>query len=89
MLTPVPVMLTDPGLLVIVHEPDEGNPSSTTLPVDKPHVGWVIAPGTGGPGIALTVKVYVAVAAEQGDPSGLSVVTLISITLPASAASGE
>lgn len=87
-LVPVPVLLTDPGLLVTVHVPVDGNPSSTTLPVDNSHVGWVIAPITGGSGIGLTVKLYVAVVGEQGDPSGLSVVTLISITLPASAIAG-
>jgi len=87
-LVPVPVLLTEPGLLVIVQVPVDGNPSSTTLPIDNSHVGWVIVPGTGAPGIILTVKVYVAVFAEQNDPSGLSVVTLISITLPSSATAG-
>ena len=40
----MPVVLTLPGILVIVQTPDEGNPLSTTLPVGTEKVGWVILP---------------------------------------------
>jgi hypothetical protein len=43
---------------------------------------------TGAVGIVFTVSVYVAVAGEQGEPSGLSVVIVIVTVLPASAAAG-
>lgn len=86
-LEPEPVVVFPPGLRVIVQLPD-GNPVSNTLPVETAHVGWVIVPTTGAVGIAFTVSVYVAVAGEQGEPSGLSVVTVIVTVLPASAAAG-
>ena len=35
-----------------------------TLPVAVAHVGWVIVPGTGAPGNALTVTVVAEEAAE-------------------------
>lgn len=80
-------MVFPPGLLVIVHEP-AGKPLSTTLPVDTEHVGWVMVLTTGAVGIVFTVSVYVAVAGEQGEPSGLSVVIVIVTVLPASAVAG-
>ena len=40
-----------PGKRVSVHVPVAGRPPMTTLPVGRSHVGWVIAPGTGGVGI--------------------------------------
>lgn len=49
-LVPVPVVVTPPGDLVKVHVPVDGNPLKTTLPVATVHVGWVIAPTTGGVG---------------------------------------
>jgi hypothetical protein len=39
-----------PGILVSVHEPDEGSPFKTTDPVGEVHVGEVIAPATGAAG---------------------------------------
>ena len=47
----MPVVLTLPGILVIVQTPDEGNPLSTTLPVGTEKVGWVILPTTGAEGV--------------------------------------
>lgn len=44
-----PVVVTPPGVLVIVQFP-EGNPLNTTLPVGIVHVGWVIAPTIGAVG---------------------------------------
>ncbi len=41
---PVPVEVAPPGLLVKVHVPEAGSPLKSTLPVDTPHVGWVIVP---------------------------------------------
>jgi len=48
----------------------------------------VIVPTTGAVGKAFTVKVYVATAAAQGAPNGLSVVTVIITVLPPSATAG-
>ena len=56
-LVPVPEDVTPPGLRVSVHVPAEGNPLSTTLPVDTAQVGWVIVPTVGAEGIAFTVNV--------------------------------
>lgn len=48
---PVPVVIVLPGVLVMVHVPDEGNPFRTTLPVAKLQVGWVTVPTVGAVGI--------------------------------------
>lgn len=50
MLVPVPVKVVPPGYLVSVHEPVEGSPLNTTLPVAKEEVGWVMVPTTGADG---------------------------------------
>ena len=50
-LIPVPVLVTPPGVRVIVHVPMEGKPLSVTLPVDTVQVGGVIVPTTGGVGV--------------------------------------
>jgi hypothetical protein len=50
-LVPDPLVVTAPGLRVNVHVPLEGNPLSTTLPVETMHVGWVIVPTTGADGV--------------------------------------
>ena len=47
-----------------------------------------MAPTVGGVGVALTVRVYVAVAAAQGSPRGLLVITVIVTVFPASPAAG-
>jgi hypothetical protein len=39
-----------PGILVSVHDPDEGSPFNTTVPLGEVHVGAVIVPGTGAAG---------------------------------------
>ena len=49
---PVPVTVAPAGRRVIVHVPVAGNPLKTTLPVETLHVGWVIAPITGGVGVS-------------------------------------
>jgi hypothetical protein len=38
-LVPEPKVITFPGVRVMVHEPDEGNPLNATLPVETVHVG--------------------------------------------------
>jgi hypothetical protein len=87
-LVPVPFVIIPPGLRINVHVPVEGNPLSTTLPVATVQVRLVIVPTTGAVGKAFTVKVYVATAAVQGAPNGLSVVTVIITVLPPSATAG-
>ena len=87
-LIPVPCVSIAPGFLISVHVPDEGNPLNMTLPVDIEQSGCVLVPITGAPGLAFTVRVYVAEAAAQGAPSGLFVVRVITIVLPASNGAG-
>ena len=70
-------MVVPPGVRVIVHDPEMGSPLSCTLPLVIVQVGCMIAPGTGGAGLPFTVRTYVAIAAVQGEPSGLSVVMVI------------
>lgn len=49
-LVPVPVVLISPGFVTIIHEPDEGSPVSSTLPVERLQVGCVTAPVRGAEG---------------------------------------
>jgi hypothetical protein len=49
-LTPVPVVVAAPGVLVKVQLPEEGNPSSKTTPFVV-HVGCVIDLTTGALGV--------------------------------------
>ena len=51
LLVPVPAVVTPPGKRVITHEPVEGNPFNTTLPVGIANVGWVIVPTVGAAGV--------------------------------------
>jgi hypothetical protein len=48
---PLPVIVNDPGNLVIIQESVEGKPLNTTLPVGSASVGWVIVPTTGAAGV--------------------------------------
>lgn len=57
MLVPEPVIVNPPWVRVNVHNPPEGSPLNTTLPVPNPHEGWVTVPTTGDEGMALTVSV--------------------------------
>ena len=50
-MVPLPVIVNDPGNLVIIHESIEGKPLNTTLPVGSANVGWVIVPITGTAGL--------------------------------------
>ena len=51
-LTPEPVVVVPPGVLVKVHVPLAGNPLKITLPVTKAQLGWVIVPTVGAVGVA-------------------------------------
>jgi hypothetical protein len=51
-VTPVPVVVIPPGLLVNVHVPEEGKPLNATPPVATLQVGWVMVPITGAVGVA-------------------------------------
>jgi hypothetical protein len=51
-LVPVPVVVVPPGVLINVHDPVEGNPLKTTLPVDTEQFGCVIVPTVGAVGVA-------------------------------------
>jgi hypothetical protein len=68
----------------MVHVPDDGRPLKATLPVDTSQVGWTIVPITGAVNLSRTVNVYVALAAAQGAPAGLSVVMVITTVFPTS-----
>jgi hypothetical protein len=85
---PVPFVVTAPGLRINVHVPDEGNPLSTTLPVETTQVRLVIFPIAGADGNAFTVRVKVPVAAAQGAPRGLFVVMVMITAFPPSANDG-
>ena len=52
MLVPEPEVVTPPGVLVSVQLPEAGNPLNNTLPLETPHVGWVISPTIGAAGVA-------------------------------------
>jgi hypothetical protein len=82
------VVVMAPGERVRVHVPVDGSPLNATLPVAIRHVGCVIVPTTGAAGFATTVTVQIAFAAEQGEPKGLLVVTVITIFFPMSPLAG-
>jgi len=48
---PDPVVVTPPGFLVNVHVPVDGNPLSTTLPVETAQEGCVTVPVAGAAGV--------------------------------------
>lgn len=50
-LDPDPVVVAEPGYLVIVQVPLDGRPIRSTLPVATVHVGCVISSTTGGVGV--------------------------------------
>jgi hypothetical protein len=84
----VPFVTTLSGRRVRVHVPVDGKPFKTTLPVNKVQVMLLIGPMDGAEGMAFTTSVYVATAAEQGAPRGLSVVNVMITVLPKSPAAG-
>jgi hypothetical protein len=74
---PVPVVVTPLWLHVITQAPPDGKPLNATLPVCFRHVVVVIVPFTGAERPEPIARVTVALAAAQGDPIGLLVVTVI------------
>jgi hypothetical protein len=84
----VPLVVILSGKRVRVHVPPDGRPFRTTLPVNTVQLRLTIVPIDGAEGMAFTVSVYVATAAEQGVPNGLSVVAVIVTVLPLSPAAG-
>ena len=52
MLVPVPRNVAPSGCLVRVQDPWAGRPERNRLPVETLHVGWVIVPATGAPGMS-------------------------------------
>ena len=74
-LVVLPVVVTPPGVLVMVQLP-LGKPLNTTLPVGVVQIGWVIAPAMGAVGLAFTVKVLLVV-----QPVAVSV--KVNVTVPA------
>jgi hypothetical protein len=83
-VVPVPEVLTEPGLRVIIHDPEEGRPDRATDPDEEVQVGCVTEPVTACAGTGLTASANDAVAALQGSPTGLFVVTVIVTVLPTS-----
>lgn len=51
LVTPVPDMVTFPGVRVRFQVPEAGSPLSSTLPVESAHVGCVMTPTTGAVGV--------------------------------------
>jgi hypothetical protein len=70
-LAPDPPVITFPGKRVSVHEFTVGRPFSTTLPVDKIHVGAVIVPITGVDGITGCADIATLPEAGEVHPSVL------------------
>ena len=70
-LTPEPVVVVPPGVLVKVHVPVAGNPLKITLPVAKAHVGWVIVPTVGALGVAGWALITTLAEAGETHPEAL------------------
>jgi hypothetical protein len=73
-LTPVPEVVTAPGVRVIVQIPDDGKPLSITLPVATPQVGWVIVPTAGAEGI--TGCVFITILPDEMEVQPTELVTV-------------
>ena len=71
--------MLDPGVLVIVHDPEAGSPVRATVPVVVVHVGCVMVPTTGAEGLAFTVNGRVLL-----QPS--AVLVYVNVTAPAAIA---
>lgn len=71
LLVPVPAVVTPPGKRVITHEPDDGNPLNTTLPVGTVNVGWVIVPTAGAAGVGGCAGITTLAEAVDKHPSAV------------------
>ena len=83
----MPAVFTVIGFVVdpLLHSKLPVTPVAVSVEVPS-QLSVTVTPGAAG--TAFTIKVYVAVAAAQGDPRGLSVVMVMSTVLPASPAAG-
>jgi hypothetical protein len=75
-VSPDPVIITPPGLLVIVHVPVAGKPLNSTLPVDTAQVGWVIMPTTGADGAKGGVVITALADEGETQPSAVVIIKL-------------
>ena len=73
-LTPVPDVVTPPGLRVNVQVPVAGKPFKTTLPVARAQVGCVVVPTEGAVGVAGCALITTLV--EGGDVTEVELVTV-------------
>jgi hypothetical protein len=73
-VTPLPDVVTPPGVRVTVQLPVEGNPFSTTVPVDIAQVGCVIVPITGASGTG--GGVFMTTLADAADIHPVALVTV-------------
>ena len=73
-LVPLLAVETVPGYLIRVQVPAAGRPLKTTLPVAKVHVGGVMAPTTGGVGVAGCAGITAP--ADTGDVHPVATVTV-------------
>jgi hypothetical protein len=62
---PDPLVVVPPGDLVTVHDPEEGSPFSTTLPVGTAQVGCVIVPKVGAVGVDGCV--FITIFPDEGE----------------------
>ena len=72
-VVPVPVVVTPPGLAVIVQVPDDGKPLKATLPVAVAHVGCVMVSTTGTVGAPGAALITTSEVATEVQPDELSV----------------
>ena len=75
-LTPVPVLVTDPGLRVNVQLPTDGKPLNATLPVANAQLGCVIVPNVGVLGVEGAALITTFPLATDTQPSAFVTVKL-------------
>ena len=75
-LTPIPILVTAPGVRVNVQVPVAGKSLKTTLAVAKLQLGWVIIPMVGAVGVAGCVLISTLVVAMEEHPDELATVNV-------------
>lgn len=73
-VVPVPVVVVPPGVDVIVHVPEDGNPLKAILPVETLHVGCTIVPTTGAEGV--TGWTLITTFPDEGEVHPVALVTV-------------
>ena len=73
-VVPLPVVVTAPGFLVRVHDPEAGSPLKATVPVAVAQVGCVMVPTTGAVGVAGWA--IMAISPEAGETHPAALVTV-------------